>query len=122
MTQAIEECHEFALLFFETAQGFGAVLVKRVVAARGSVAAGAQSLPGGLHTLHAILHSVHAMLPTVRAAVCPACHPPTPYQESENQEAQRPEQDEADDRQRDPGRLAEIVQLRHECMHGATLM
>ena len=69
-----------------------------------------------------VLHSVHPTLPMVRAAVFPACHPPTPYQEPENQEAQRPEQDEAYDGQRDPGRLADIVQLRRERLHGGTLM
>src|SRR4051794_30132916 len=37
VTQAVEECDEFVLLFFETAQGFGAVLVKRIVAARAAI-------------------------------------------------------------------------------------
>ena len=108
-------------IVFEPAQGFGPVLVKRVVAARGSVIAATPALRGPLHPLHAALHSVHASLPTVRAVVFPACHPPTPHQEPENQEAQRPEQDEADNRQRDPGRLADVVQLRRERLNGGTL-
>ncbi len=124
VTQTVEVRDEFALLFFEAAQGVGAVLVKRVVSTGGSIGAAAAppALRGPLHPLHTALHSFHATLPAVRAAVSPACHPPTPYQKPENQEAQRPEQDEADNRQRDPGRLANVVQLRRECVHGGTLM
>src|SRR4029077_15703604 len=61
-----------------------------------------------------MLHSFHAALPAVAAAVCPASHPSTPYEISEKHETERPEQDETDDRQPDPGRLADVVQTRRE--------
>src|SRR5712675_2182524 len=72
VTQAVEERHEFALLFFETAQGVGAIFVKGAVAAGRPIIAAAPSLRGPLHPLHAVMHSFHATLPTIRAAVSPA--------------------------------------------------
>src|SRR5690348_1660146 len=46
VTQAVEERHEFALLFFETAQGVGAIFVKGAVAAGRPIIAAAPSLRG----------------------------------------------------------------------------
>src|SRR5882724_8089367 len=112
--QAIEECFELALLLFEPTEGFVAVLVKGTVAARTLVAASAPPLGGCLHAPHPLLHSVQAPLPAIAAAVCPACHSSTPYEIPEKHETERPEQDEADDRQPDPCRLADVVQTRRE--------
>src|SRR5712691_5666787 len=44
VAQLVEELHEFALFFFETAQRLGAVLVKGAIAARGSIATAAPSV------------------------------------------------------------------------------
>src|SRR5271166_1801433 len=120
MPQAVEERLEFALLFFQPPQGLVAVLVKGTVAARAAVAARtAVAAPGPLlgssvHPFHPLLHPFHATLPAISAAMCPACHSPTPNQISKNHEAERPEQDKAHDRQPDPGRLADVVQMRCE--------
>src|SRR5271166_6215592 len=114
MPQAVEERLEFALLFFEPPQRLVAVLVKRTVAARTAIAAPGPLLGSRLHPFHALLHPLHATLPAVSAAMCPACHSPTPYQITQNYEAERPEHDETHDRQPDPGRLADVVQMRRE--------
>src|SRR5271170_5090040 len=76
MAQAVEKLHEFALLFFQPAQGLGAVLVKGAVAGRLAVAgAGSAAAPA----LGRSLHSRHPPLPARPGAICPACHSPTPY-------------------------------------------
>src|SRR3984893_17676901 len=112
--QAIEEFLELALLLFEPPERFVAVLIKGTVAARTLVAASAPPLGGCLHAPHPLVHSVDAPLPAIAAAVCPACHSSTPYEIPEKHETERPEQDEADDRQPDPCRLADVVQTRRE--------
>src|SRR5215813_8230721 len=65
MAQAIEERHEFALLFFETAQGFGAVFVKGAIAARTPLGPAAPPLGSRLHAVHPALPAFHAPLPAV---------------------------------------------------------
>jgi len=90
--QPVEKFLEFALLFFEAAQSFGAVFVKRSVAARGAIAASTPALRGCLHPLDAALHALDPTLPTIRAPMSPACHSSTPYQKSEKHKAERPKQ------------------------------
>jgi len=90
--QPVEKFLEFALLFFEAAQSFGAVFVKRAVAARRPIAASAPTLGSRLHPLEAPLHPLDPPLPTIRTGMCPARHSSTPYQESKKQKAERPKQ------------------------------
>src|SRR5712691_8498078 len=117
MAQPVEEFLELALFLFESAQRFGAVLVEGVIAARPvrrpigpALIAPARAAPLLGALMHALLHPLHAPLPPLAAMRCPASHSSTPEQEPENHQAGRPEQDETDDHQRDPSRLAEIVE------------
>src|SRR5439155_12198199 len=116
VAQPVQELEEVALLVFEPAQRFGAILVEGAVAARGLTVgpapAGAPGTPVArcrLHALHALLHAVHAPLPAF-LSMHPASHATTSYQISENDKANRPPQQKAHDHQRDPSRLAYIVQ------------
>src|SRR5512132_384375 len=62
VTQAVEEIPELDLLFLETLQGFGAVLVEGAVAARGRTeaeAGKAATLHAAAHPLHLVLHPLH---------------------------------------------------------------
>src|SRR5215471_4991680 len=54
-------------------------------------------------------HTVHLALPPAHAVMVPATHSSTPYHESENGEAQRPPPDKAENHQRDPGWLSELI-------------
>src|SRR6516162_8379212 len=54
-------------------------------------------------------HAVHLALPPAHAVMVPATHSSTPYHESEDGEAQRPPPDKAENHQRDPGRLSELI-------------
>jgi hypothetical protein len=96
MPQTAEEPHEFALLFFEPAQGLGAILVKGAVAARGSVAVPGASPPWcrpcRLQPVGPALHAFHAALPTVPAAFCPACHSAASDQKPEQHQSEGPQQ------------------------------
>ena len=96
VAQPVEKFHELALLFFEPAQGFGAVFVKGAVAGRArlimvgrrscgnrprqrSAAACIRSAP--LHVLGSRCIARRSMRRCQRsAALRPACHPSTPYQ------------------------------------------
>src|SRR6185312_1669219 len=105
--QAVEEAAELALFLFEPAQGIGAVLVEGAIAAAVVPPAPAAS------SLVAPL-----IVPAAIAAMSPATHSSTPDEKGQERKAHRPEQDEARDRQGDPGRLADIVQSRrdpHSC-------
>src|SRR5215218_1613309 len=75
VTQAVEEIPELDLLFLETLQGFGAVLVEGAVAARGRTeaeAGEAATLHAAAHPLHLVLHPLHLVLPAI--LVTPATH------------------------------------------------
>src|SRR5439155_20217671 len=104
-----EELLELALLLLEASQSLVAIFVKSPVAARIAIAAPAPALGGALHPLHPLLHPFHAPPPAVSAAVCPACHSPTPYQLAANHDAKRPEHDETHYHQPNPGRFADVV-------------
>jgi hypothetical protein len=92
MAEALQKRQKFALLFFEPAQGFGAVFVKSVVAARMRPAAAAPSLGSRLHAVHPPLHSLDAALPAVGIAVGPTRHSSTPDPKSQKHKAERPKQ------------------------------
>src|SRR5215469_8900279 len=85
LAQPVEKRLELALLFFQAAQGLGAVFVKCSIAARRPIAASAPTLANRLHPLE-------PPLPTIRTGMCPARHSSTPYQESKKQKAERPKQ------------------------------
>src|SRR3954451_17419320 len=75
VAQALEEILELDLLFFETLQGFGGVLVEGGVAARGlpeAEAAKTVTLHAAAHPVHLVLHPLHLVLPAV--SVAPATH------------------------------------------------
>src|SRR6185295_7262091 len=75
VTQALEEILELDLLFFETLQGFGSVLVEGSVAARRlteAEAAETATLHAAAHPVHLVLHALHLVLPAV--SVAPTTH------------------------------------------------
>ena len=89
----------------------------------------AKPFGGGLHPLQTFLHAVdaalhaigatlHAIAPVEAVVMRPAAHSTTPYQKTEDDEANRPTQDEAQDRQRDPTRSAEFVDAINEGHRG----
>jgi len=92
LAQPVEKRLELALLFFQAAQGLGAVFIKCSIAARRPIAASAPTLGSRLHPLEAPLHPLDPPLPTIRTGMCPARHSSTPYQESKKQKAERPKQ------------------------------
>src|SRR5499427_140004 len=97
--QAVEELLELALLLFEAAQSFRAILVKSPVAAR----RGSPAPPSARVSLT-------ARLPVARAASHPMCHSPAADQIAQNDEAERPPNQKTHHCQGDPGRVAEIVE------------
>src|SRR5579862_6528747 len=119
VTQALEKFEKLALLVFEPAQRLVAIFVERAVSAggRGRRARAPPAIRRLLHPVHPALHAAHVTLPAL-PAIDSATHPTTPYHIAEHQDAQRPEHYETRDDQRDPGRLAEIVQPRGERCHG----
>src|SRR6516164_1133525 len=61
--QPLQELPEFALLILEPAQGLGAVLIERAVAARGRSAPPIATFHLGPHAIHLGLHALHLRLP-----------------------------------------------------------
>src|SRR5260370_1013222 len=97
--QAIQEFTELALLFFKPLERFGLVLVEGAVAARLRAAPPARTaVHVAFHALHLLLHALHLMLPA-RRTVAMASHASAPYEEGECGEAERPPDEEAQDRQ-----------------------
>jgi hypothetical protein len=99
--QARKEFLEFALLIFEAAQRFGAVIVKRTVTAR------PRRLPPGSATLP----GRHPTLPLAHATMLPATHPPAPNNEGQGGKTYRPPEREAENHQGDPGWFSQLVNL-----------
>ena len=56
--------------------------------------------------------AIAPIAPAVRATLTPASHASTPYQIGQEGQAQGPVDDEAEDHQGDPGRLAVVVHSR----------
>src|SRR5687767_9848259 len=101
LAQAVEEIAELLLLFLEALQRLGAVFVEGGIAAR----AAPRAAPPLIHP---------AFLLAVPAAATSASHASTPYQVSQEREADRPRDDEGQNQQGDPGRLAHIVHASSE--------
>src|SRR6185312_12962577 len=102
---------ELAELFLDPVQSLCPVLVESAVAARGVPAEAGSTAHSGAHPVHLALHALHLVLPAVRTAVISATHASAPYREEQDGKPERPEDPEARDDQRDPGSLAEFVDL-----------
>src|SRR5262249_32638437 len=120
--QLVEEFAELALLLVEPAQRLLAILVECHVAAAAvaptTAAIAPFALPGtpflaGFATRLAAVRAV----PLAVTAMPRAKHASTPFQVEEKGEADRPEHDEADDQQRDPGGPRDVVQSFHQARH-----
>src|SRR5215212_10134185 len=101
LAQALEEFGEFLLLFLQPAQRVGPIFIKGVIAGRRRHAE--RPLPSA--------GMAFCLSCEILAGVSPKSHSSAPYQIDQNSEAERPEDDEACDHHRNPGRLAVIVQL-----------
>src|SRR5579862_1648419 len=109
VAQSVEKRQELALLVFQAPQRLLAVIVERAIAAGGRLPWPPPPLSMPLHAVHPPLHAVHVPLPARLPVLYPASHATTPDQIAEDDKAQRPEHNEADDHQRDPGGLADVV-------------
>src|SRR5262245_44035337 len=97
-----QEVLKLALLLFKTAQGFLAIVVKGLVAAR------PRRLPPGSRRSRRALPAAYAF---------PTTHSSTPNDEGEDGETDRPPPHETEDHERDPGRFSELIEFcndRHE--------
>src|SRR6185437_16002291 len=101
--QPVEEGAEVALLLFEPAQRLIAILIEGAIAARRRRARSPAPEP-----------LVGVALPAGKPAMLPASHSSAPQEKGEGGEPQWPEQHEAQHHERNPGRLADLVQpFRH---------
>src|SRR4029453_7543810 len=105
-SKTFKELAELALLFLKPAEGVGAVVIERTVAAGGRV--GPRITPGtapgsaahtGAHPIHLALHAIDLVLPIL----LPATHSSAPDGKNEGTNPKRPPDHEAKDDQRDPG-------------------
>src|SRR5579863_10297171 len=100
VTQAIEEILEFGLLFLKPSQRLHAVFVEGAVAARRRAEREAAALHVVAHPLHLVLHSLHLVGPAI--LMTPATHFSAPECEKEKGKANRPPDEEAENRHGDP--------------------
>ena len=61
---------------------------------------------------------VAVRVPTARVLMLPATHASTPYEKGQDREAHGPVDEEAQDHQRNPGGLPEVVQSCRNTTHG----
>src|SRR5580700_9694184 len=100
LAQAVEELDELALLLLQPPQRLFAILVEGAVAAGRAVPA-----PGALESVLALV------VPAAHLAMRPTGHASSPYEISEDQQADRPIGHEAQDHEGDPDRLGDLLQL-----------
>src|ERR1700728_3198421 len=122
--QALQKLLEIPLLILQPPQGLAAVIVKRAVSAGrrgtppGATATASCAVHPGPHAIHLLLHALHLRLPTARVVLplfavvmMPASHSSAPYEKGEDGEPNGPPRHEAEDRERNPGRLSEFIEL-----------
>src|ERR1700728_4556456 len=115
--QALQKLLELALLVLKTAQGLAAVIIKGAVAARrrgappGATATASCAVHPRLHAIHLRLPTARVVLPLSAVVMMPASHSSAPYEKGEDGEPNGPPRHEAEDRERDPGRLSEFIEL-----------
>src|ERR1700759_3702460 len=113
VAQAIEEILELDLLLLKPPQRIRAVFVEGAIAARGRAEAEAAAigLPGihvVAHPLHLVLHPLHLVRPAI--LMTPATHFSAPECEKEKAKADRPPDEEAEDRHGNPAGMPRRMQ------------
>src|SRR5262245_55238773 len=108
LAEPLKKFAEFLLLFLQAAQCFSTILVERPVAARWRVVK--SSVPAAT----SVASSLTSLAGKGPASIFPECHASTPYEIKQDCEARRPEEDETNDHQRNPGWFAQIINLRNE--------
>src|SRR5262249_11453725 len=105
--QPAKELLKLALLLFKPPQGLGPIIVESLVAR-------ARRPP----PCSGIAYFVHAARPPAHTSTFPRrTHASAPDQKGQNRKSDRPPVDEAQDRERDPGRLSQIIKLCNQSRH-----
>src|SRR5262249_30227486 len=123
--QAVEEFHEFALLFFKAAKRLRLVFVESTIAARRARAVlRPRPMSGPMptlvfgKTLPAIRPPFLLALPTLFPSfLLPARHSSAPNEICQSCQAQGPKEDETTHHQSDPGGFADLVQFVRDSHH-----